>query len=87
MSKPIACHIYDYFEIACMHQLTLLVSLKNGETIIGNAQNVKIIKHDDDAFEVLELKTNNRVEEVALHEIHKIKAQDKNPHFDEVVVG
>ena len=87
MSKPIACHIYDYFEIACMHKLTLLVSVKNGDTILGKAQNVKITKVDGETFEVLELKTNDGIEDVALHEIHKIKAQDKNPHFDEVVVG
>ncbi|MBL4673486.1 MAG: hypothetical protein JKX81_14600 [Arenicella sp.] len=41
MADVIKCALYDHFEVACIRRCTVLLELKNGETISGVAGDLK----------------------------------------------
>ncbi|GAA0475105.1 MULTISPECIES: Rho-binding antiterminator [Tatumella] len=42
--QPINCDDYDYLELACQHQLMLMIALKNGETFEATARDLLLRK-------------------------------------------
>lgn len=88
MEKPsiIACHLYDYIEIACMYKLEVRAVFKNGSDITGQAIDTAIIEFDTGAKECLLVKTDDKdnLQSIVLSELASLSAVTENPHFDVV---
>ena len=74
----IACHQYDYVEIACMYKFPILLTLKSGVNLEGVAHDTKI---NDKNEECLILTTENEDKVIVLNDIAKMEVQIENPHF------
>lgn len=49
---PIACSLYDEFELACLHKDRLMININNDTSIIATAINVYLEKETGEWFEV-----------------------------------
>ncbi len=87
MTQYIACAQYDYFEIACMHHYEVKLTLKNGETITGIAQNVHIVKSEGARKEIFTLAVKGETLDIELISIHKMQALRSNPHFETITLS
>jgi len=79
----ISCSDYDYIEIACMYRYAIRLLLKSGGIVEGVALDTI---RDDNNNECIKIKTADEDSKlVVLNDVLKMEAQDKNPHFNEVV--
>ena len=81
--QPIACHIYDYLEIACMRGYTLDIVLQTGETLSGIAKNTLI----RDKKEYLLVQMGQQLEGVRLDKIDSITPLDKKADFKTIKIS
>lgn len=81
--QPIACQLYDYIEIACMHQYDLIIRLLTGETVKGTAQTTQIANKE----EFLVLKVNSDIQTIRLDKINTLQALNKGAEFDTVIIN
>ena len=73
MGNLISCDLHDYFEIVCMHQSTVTVTMQNNTVHTGQAKNI-VIKNKQ---ELLELNVLKQVVYLKLTDIkHMCSAQD-----------
>jgi len=71
MKNPIACDLHDYFEIVCMRQSNIQLTLRNGQKIEGHALDIVTI----DKVEFIKLVTLERQTiEIALTDIQILSA-------------
>jgi|GEM_PF-2498644 len=70
MTSRISCNAHDYFEIVCMRFSHIEVTTKSGEVFKGVARTIKIV----DEQEMLQLNTDNQVNNVPLVNIRKLQA-------------
>ena len=78
---PIACHIHDYIEIACLYHFEIELTLRDGDTVAGRARTTRV---GADHHEYLVLIQQGFEREVDLAEISSMRAISDNPHFDSV---
>ncbi len=78
MNKLISCQQHDYIEIACLYHYQVKLLLRNGETIIGIAEDVLT---DSDKREYLALDQQRRIE---LNQIKLLRVLTKNAQFHSV---
>ena len=82
MYSPIACHLHDYIEIACMKHLKIMIQTKNKQTITAKG----ITTHTrPDKTEWLEYEQDNGRDFIRLDEITSITALEKNAPFGTVL--
>ena len=82
-SKPIACELHDYIEIACMYRYPVLLILDSGEEIKGIATDTSTKKDKTEYLVLLDEKSKEKIE-IELTKLIKMKSLIKNPHFNEV---
>ena len=74
----IACHQYDYIEMACLYKLPVKLKMKNGRKMEGIAYDTKI---NENREECIILKTGDKQQLVVLDKIKEMEAHTENPHF------
>jgi Rho-binding antiterminator len=85
----IDCNIYDYVEIACLYNLSVVAQLKDNSKVAGIATTtiIKLIEHNDPAQnskreECIVLQTESGAKlDVVLSQIVSLTCLDDNPHF------
>jgi Rho-binding antiterminator len=77
----ISCNHYDYIEIACMHNLSIELILKNGDSVCGVATDTKrnALKQ-----ECIAINASGELKLIELTGISVIKALTHNPYFDNI---
>lgn len=85
-SETIACHLYDYIEIACMYQLHVAATLKDGNTVKGKALNTAIRQIHGVAQECLMIDTadDKGIHYIVISKLTTLSAITENRHFDVV---
>jgi len=63
----ISCHLYDYIEIACMHQYPVKLTMKNGKVFECTALDTK---YNDAKQECIKVRLNNSTQG-GLEEVNK----------------
>ncbi len=81
MAPPIACHLHDYIEIACLYGLEIELVLKDGSHLRGQAKTTLTVQRK----EYLLLIEHGKETPVALDQLQRMKALLKNPYFSEIV--
>ena len=82
-SKPIACALYDYIEIACMYRYSVLLVLDSGEEVKGIATDTSTKKDKTEYLVLFDEESKEKIE-IELTKLVKMKSLIKNPHFNEV---
>ncbi|KKC99603.1 MULTISPECIES: Rho-binding antiterminator [Photobacterium] len=77
----ISCQEYDYIEIACLYQLPVRLTLKNGQLVEGHAKDTV---RNSDRQECLSLQTSLGLQIVVLDELASMEATQPNAYFDVV---
>ena len=71
MKKPIACDLHDHFEIVCMRNSNIQLTLMDGQVVEGQALDIATI----DKIEFIKLVTHaNQIIEIALTNIRTLSA-------------
>ncbi len=78
-SKPIACDLHDYLEIAGMYRYRVKLTLKDGQTLEGTVIDITTI--DKREFLILDADERRQVE---LTGLTKMKVLTQNAKFSEV---
>lgn len=78
----ISCAQYDYIEIACTYKYRIKLILSSGLVISGKALDTQ---YDVDREECIKVLVDNNETLVVLDFVIKMKAIEKNPHFEFVV--
>jgi Rho-binding antiterminator len=79
--QPIACHVHDYIEIACLYNMAVELLLRDGEKLSGKARTTRT---SADHREYLIVDLNGDEQEIDLIEIARMRALQANPHFDQI---
>ncbi len=80
MNPPIACHLHDYIEIACLYRLQVELELSGGQRLQGRALTTRTQNRE----EFLLLKTDDAELSVALDQLKRMTALQPNPHFSAI---
>ncbi len=80
MEPPIACHLYDYIEIACMYGYEVELELDDGTHRRGNAITTRVFEQ----MEFLLIQSDGKQMSIPLTRLKCMKALSPNPHFDTV---
>lgn len=75
----ITCNQHDYIEIACTFHMSLMLTFKNGEKILGIAKDTNYNKERE---ECMIISTQSGDTSIILQELASIKATKQNSHFD-----
>lgn len=75
----ISCEQHDYLEIACMHNLLVKLTLKNGDVIEGSAVDTSYTSAKQ---ECLTLLVNNEVQYILLTNMLSMQALENTSYFD-----
>ncbi len=81
--KPIACHLYDHFEIACLHRYDISLTLRDGSTCVGQAIDTAV----EDGQEFLLLLSNDQAKRIRLDTIERMDVTSEPREFDKVVLS
>ena len=77
----ISCNDYDYFEIACMYQYPVKLTLKNGIVVEGKALDTQRTDAREEGIKVDVAGTDTII---ALDDILKMEVTKDNPHFRDI---
>jgi Rho-binding antiterminator len=77
----ISCHLHDFIEIACMYRYRVRLTLRDGSTLSGIAQDTAV---ESNQREVLKLETANGMVKIDQDDLESMQAVDSNPHFSSV---
>ena len=80
MSAPIACHLHDYIEIACLYRLEVELTLSDGQRLQGRALTTRTQNRE----EFLLLQTTEGESSVALGRLKRMTALQPNTHFSAI---
>ena len=53
MNQPIACHLHDHLEVACLYRYQLCIGLTNGDQLVARARTT-VTKPDKTEFLLLD---------------------------------
>lgn len=81
--QPIDCNLYDYLEIACLHGYTVLLELRDGESVQGVATTTKT--QADGEFILLD--SQSEVRKIRLDRLLRLQVLSKPRSFEEVSFG
>jgi len=79
----ILCELYDYIEIACMHHLEVLLTLKDGSEWKGVAQDTARNAKKEECIKLI-LTGSGHAQIVVLDDLLIMESITKNPHFSRV---
>jgi len=80
MNPPIACHLHDYIEIACLYNLEIELELTDGKHLRGRAMTTKTLNRE----ELLLMRSNEKEITISLNQLKRMKALQTNPYFTEI---
>ncbi|WP_372769145.1 Rho-binding antiterminator [Pseudoalteromonas sp.] len=76
MTKRISCDLHDYFEIVCMRQSNIRITIKDNITYQGKAVDLKTHR----GVEWLEVQlTDGEIKRINIAEVITLSACDNNP--------
>lgn len=78
--QGLACHLYDYLEIACMFHYQVQVKLKSKDMVLGQALDIKTI----DGKESLIVKTQQGKQHIPLRQLTLLTVLTTNAKFEKV---
>jgi len=76
MRKIINCNVHDHFEIACMRQSVIQLTLHDGREIIGRAKD--LVTKNKSEFIFLEIDNQDDNERINLTDIHTLTIEGNN---------
>lgn len=79
MTKPIACDLHDYLEIACLYQYRVKLELKDNRVLEGKA--IDIVTTNGQEYLVVENADQHKID---LNHLLKLKVLTPNAKFGEV---
>lgn len=82
--QPLACDLYDYLEIACMHRYRLLLELVDGNSLLGQALTTETAPSKE---EYLHLLTSSGEQRLRLDRLLAITPQDTGASFGRVLLN
>lgn len=82
--QPLACELYDYLEIACMHRYRLLIELNDGSSLLGQALTTKTTESKE---EYLHVQTSSGKLHLRLDQLLAITPQDAGASFARVLLN
>ncbi len=80
MNTPIACHLHDYIEIACLYGYQLELEMKDGSRIRGRA----ITTRTQERQEFLLLQTKEAECSLALNDLKRMTALTPHAQFNSI---
>jgi Rho-binding antiterminator len=80
-TKPIACDVHDYVEVACLFGYDLRLQLRDGSIVMGKAMTT-ITRPDK--TEVLQLRQGDSLANIPLHEAVHADVLTPNARFDQI---
>jgi len=80
MNTPIACHLHDYIEIACLYGYELELEMKDGSRIHGRA----ITTRTQERQEFLQLQTKEAERSLALNDLKRMTALTPHAQFSSI---
>ncbi|WP_161866343.1 Rho-binding antiterminator [Pseudomonas yangonensis] len=82
--QPLACDLYDYLEIACMHGYQLDVELVDGTRLLGQAMTTETAASKE---EFLLLRTTDGEQRLRMDRLLAITPQDPGASFGRVLLS
>nr|WP_064494526.1 Rho-binding antiterminator [Pseudomonas chengduensis] len=81
--QPLACDLYDYLEIACMHRYQLDIELVDGSTLRGQALTTQTTAKE----EFLLIRTSDGEQRLRMDRLLAITPQDADASFGRVLLS
>lgn len=82
--QPLACDLYDYLEIACMHRYQLAIELVDGSHLLGQALTTETTASKG---EFLLLRTTAGEQRLRMDRLQAITPQDADASFGRVLLS
>ena len=82
--QPIACDLYDYLEIACLHHYQLRIELTDGHELQAEAVTTEINASKEEFFVV---RTANGEQRLRMDRLLAITPLDAGASFGRVLLG
>lgn len=82
--QPLACDLYDYLEIACMHRYQLDIELVDGSHLRGQALTTETTASKE---EFLLVRTNDSEQRLRMDRLLAITPQDAGARFGRVLLS
>ncbi|MDH1441804.1 Rho-binding antiterminator [Pseudomonas sp. GD03721] len=81
--QPLACDLYDYLEIACMHRYQLAIELVDGSHLLGQALTTQTTAKE----EFLLIRTSDGEQRLRMDRLLAITPQDADASFGRVLLS
>lgn len=81
--QPLACDLYDYLEIACMHRYQLAIELVDGSHLLGQALTTQATAKE----EFLLIRTSDGEQRLRMDRLLAITPQEANASFGRVLLS
>jgi len=81
--QPLACDLYDYLEIACMHRYQLAIELVDGSHLLGQALTTQTTAKE----EFLLIRTSDGEQRLRMDRLLAITPQEANASFGRVLLS
>ena len=81
--QPLACDLYDYLEIACMHRYQLAIELVDGSHLLGQALTTQTTAKE----EFLLIRTSDGEQRLRMDRLLAITPQDAGASFGRVLLS
>lgn len=81
--QPLACDLYDYLEIACMHRYQLDIELVDGSHLLGQALTTQTTAKE----EFLLIRTSDGEQRLRMDRLLAITPQDADASFGRVLLS
>ena len=81
--RPLACDLYDYLEIACMHRYQLAIELVDGSHLLGQALTTQTTAKE----EFLLIRTSDGEQRLRMDRLLAITPQDADASFGRVLLS
>lgn len=81
--QPLACDLYDYLEIACMHRYQLDIELVDGSHLLGQALTTQTTAKE----EFLLIRTSDGEQRLRMDRLLAITPQEANASFGRVLLS
>jgi Rho-binding antiterminator len=82
--QPLACDLYDYLEIACLHHYRVHIELTDGSTLDGEALTTETIAHKG---EFLVVRSAAGEQRLRMDQLLAITPLNANASFGRVVLA
>lgn len=81
--QPLACDLYDYLEIACMHRYQLAIELVDGSHLLGQALTTQTTAKE----EFLLIRTSDGEQRLRMDRLLAITPQEADASFGRVLLS